>query len=225
MIALGSPLEDVLESWRLLSTVRRRRGCAASCLLDPGRRRFSGRWLAPRMPRELLRAIAGMPIGPNSGACGTAAYRRQTSHRSGCGVRSLFDDYRELLLSLGLRSCWSTPILSSEGLALGTMGVSARAASHSRAGERSKSWKGPPIWPRLRSRRKQYRGGADHQPRSLSGAFRKRQRHCLHPRSGGHAHILEPRGRAPHGLPPRRSCWERISAISSRPSTGHSCGR
>jgi C4-dicarboxylate-specific signal transduction histidine kinase len=59
-------------------------------------------------------------IGPSVGSCGTAAYCAKPVIVSDIAADSLWADYRDLALAHGLRACWSTPILSSEGKVLGT---------------------------------------------------------------------------------------------------------
>jgi C4-dicarboxylate-specific signal transduction histidine kinase len=54
------------------------------------------------------------------GSCGTAAYRAEPVIVSDIATDPLWADYRDLALAHGLRACWSTPILSSDGRVLGT---------------------------------------------------------------------------------------------------------
>jgi two-component system, cell cycle sensor histidine kinase and response regulator CckA len=122
MIALGSPLEEVLRALASLIDRQEPDGMCCISLLDPDGRTLRLR-AAPRLPEGLIRATYDLTIGPRSGACGTAAYRRERVVVSDIATDPLFDDFREVVLSLGLRSCWSTPILSSEGSVLGTLGV------------------------------------------------------------------------------------------------------
>src|SRR6266478_257991 len=70
---------------------------------------------APSLPDEYCRAIDGVKIGPGAGSCGTAAYRRQLVVVSDIATDPLWAEYRDLALPHGLRACWSTPILSSQG--------------------------------------------------------------------------------------------------------------
>ncbi|HWO91244.1 MAG TPA: ATP-binding protein, partial [Methylomirabilota bacterium] len=57
------------------------------------------------------------------GSCGTAAYRAEPVIVSDIATDPLWSDYRDLALAHGLRACWSTPILSSEGRVLGTFAI------------------------------------------------------------------------------------------------------
>lgn len=75
---------------------------------------------APSLPDYFSQAVDGQSIGPMNGACGAAAF---------CGeavlVRDLVGDprtaaFKDLLLPLGIRSCWSSPIKGRNGRVLGT---------------------------------------------------------------------------------------------------------
>ena len=78
---------------------------------------------APSLPKAYVEAIDGAIIGPTAGSCGTAAYRAQPVIVADIATDPLWADYRDLALPHGLRACWSTPILSSEGRVLGTFAV------------------------------------------------------------------------------------------------------
>jgi PAS domain S-box-containing protein len=75
---------------------------------------------APSLPAPYIEAIDGIVIGPAVGSCGTAAYRAEPVIVSDIATDPLWAEYRDLALAHGLRACWSTPILSSEGRVLGT---------------------------------------------------------------------------------------------------------
>ena len=78
---------------------------------------------APSLPTPYTEAIDGIVIGPSVGSCGTAAYRAEPVIVSDIATDPLWADYRELALAHGLRACWSTPILSSDGRVLGTFAI------------------------------------------------------------------------------------------------------
>src|SRR6266849_881983 len=78
---------------------------------------------APRLPQSYIEAIDGVAIGPTGGSCITAAYRAAPVVVSDIAVDPLWAAYRHLPLGHGLRACWSTPIMSSEGKVLGTFAM------------------------------------------------------------------------------------------------------
>lgn len=75
------------------------------------------------LPDSYNRAIEGVAIGPSVGSCGTAAYTHQTVVVNDIANDPLWAEFREVALDHGLRACWSTPILSSNGTVLGTFAL------------------------------------------------------------------------------------------------------
>lgn len=75
---------------------------------------------APSLPRNFCETIDGMAIGSAVGSCATAAFTRQTVIVSDIAQDPLCQSYKDLALSHGLRACWSVPIISTQGVVLGT---------------------------------------------------------------------------------------------------------
>ncbi len=79
----------------------------------------------PSLPddyKELLKD--GLPIGPNVGSCGTAAYLKERVIVTDIKNSPLFKPFEEAVkrsTNNGLLSCWSQPIISSSGELLGTI--------------------------------------------------------------------------------------------------------
>jgi diguanylate cyclase (GGDEF)-like protein/PAS domain S-box-containing protein len=116
MIATNAPLVDILE--RLIVLIESQfDGIVGSILLldETGTRLKCG--AAPNLPDAYAEAVDGLPIGPEAGASGAAAYRRESVVV--VNADSLSEHYRDLAVAFGLRSCWSTPILSHQGAVLG----------------------------------------------------------------------------------------------------------
>src|SRR6266849_5947881 len=125
MIAKGDPLSMILDALcRLVEELSK--GALASILLfDPdGNRLRHG--AAPSLPKSYIDAIDGSAIGPAAGSCGTAAFRKERVIVSDIAQDPLWADYRDLALPHGLRACWSTPVLASDGRVLGTFALYAR---------------------------------------------------------------------------------------------------
>ena len=78
---------------------------------------------APNLPEVYVKAVDGAPIGPRAGSCGTAMYRREPVFVSDVLTDPLWADYHELAKISGLRACWSTPILSTQGTVLGSFAM------------------------------------------------------------------------------------------------------
>ena len=122
MVAMSAPLDVVLN--RLVELIESQlSGVFGSILLLDEDGVHMRRGAAPSLPEAYVRAIDGVAIGPNVGSCGSAAYRRESVVVSDIANDPLWKDFRELALSCGLRSCWSTPILSKGGDALGAFAL------------------------------------------------------------------------------------------------------
>ena len=78
---------------------------------------------APSLPPHYTKAIDGILIADGVGSCGTAAYRREPVHVNDIENDPLWAEFKGLALPIGLRACWSTPILGSDGRLLGTWAV------------------------------------------------------------------------------------------------------
>ncbi|MEO6353911.1 MAG: EAL domain-containing protein [Burkholderiaceae bacterium] len=125
MVATGTALEQVLDSLMHLMESQLE-GMMASILLleDDGLHLRHG--AAPSLPQAYLQAIDGIGIGPKAGSCGTAGHRREQVIVSDILQDPLWDDYRELAATYGLRSCWSTPIITHQYTLLGTFALYAQ---------------------------------------------------------------------------------------------------
>jgi GAF domain-containing protein len=78
---------------------------------------------APSLPKPYTEAINGGAIGPRAGSCGTAAYRTEPVFVSDIETDPLWEDFRDLALSNGLRACWSIPIMTAGRKVLGTFAM------------------------------------------------------------------------------------------------------
>lgn len=122
MIATGLPLPETLSA--LIRIVQQSApGMIASILVldDDGRRLWTA--AAPDLPEAYSRAINGVEIGANVGACGTAAYLRQRVICADIATDPLWERFRDVALPHGLRACWSEPVFSGSGEVLGTFAL------------------------------------------------------------------------------------------------------
>lgn len=78
---------------------------------------------APHLPLEYSRSIDGAAIGDNAGSCGTAVHRREQVIVEDIASSPLWEGYRPLAETYGLRACWSTPFLSSARRVLGAFAI------------------------------------------------------------------------------------------------------
>lgn len=75
---------------------------------------------APSLPDHFSAALDGYVIGPEAGSCGTAAYLREDVAVTDIDTDLRWAAFKHLAIPLGLRACWSSPILSGHGTAIGT---------------------------------------------------------------------------------------------------------
>ncbi len=119
MIARGDSRALNLEAFCRLFEELSSGSLSSILVLDPNANRLR-HGAAPSLPINYTEAIDGLVIGPSVGSCGTAAYRAEPVIVSDIATDPLWADYRDLALAHGLRACWSSPILSSNGRVLGT---------------------------------------------------------------------------------------------------------
>ncbi len=116
------PLEETLESmaWQI-ETLHPKMLCAIMLVeAEGGCLRCA---TAPSLPDSFVEAINGMRIRQGSGCCGTAASLGELVVIDDLEHHPYFDDYRDIALMAGLRSCWSQPILEYGGKVLGTFTI------------------------------------------------------------------------------------------------------
>jgi two-component system, cell cycle sensor histidine kinase and response regulator CckA len=130
LIATGAPLADVLSA--IVSVMGQELPGAPSSILlmDPDGVHLRLGASAPEI-ESIAHACDGLAIGPAVGSCGTAVFRQKTVFVRDIATDPLWADYRQLALPLGMRACWSVPILAGgrgapEGTVLGTFAVYAR---------------------------------------------------------------------------------------------------
>ncbi|MFZ5876708.1 MAG: bifunctional diguanylate cyclase/phosphodiesterase [Nitrospirota bacterium] len=122
LLATGAALPNVLLALVQAIEHQYTAGPCSALVVDPtGTRLRLG--AGPSLPAAYNRAIDGIAIGPGVGSCGTAAYRKELVAVDDIETDPLWEDFRHLALSHGLRACWSHPILSSDRRVLGTFAM------------------------------------------------------------------------------------------------------
>ncbi len=121
-IALGAPLDEVLENICLsIEELIEDSSAKCSILTLKGEQLFHS--AAPNIAKGYCEAINGVHIGPSVGSCGTAVYEKKRVIASDIATSPLWENYKALALSFDLRSCWSTPIISTQSDILGTFAI------------------------------------------------------------------------------------------------------
>jgi len=124
MTAKGNPLEAILEA--LCRVVEQTAsGCLCSVLLfDPSASEIQ-QAVAPSLPSSYNDHFPGIPVDRECGPCTQAARSKTQVIVSDVASDTRWDTYgwRTSALTHGLKACWSTVILASNGLVLGTFAI------------------------------------------------------------------------------------------------------
>ena len=75
---------------------------------------------APSLPAHYTAAVAGVPVGPCVGSCGTAIHRGEPVCVTDIATDPLWRGLENLVLPLGLHACWSSPIKARDGRVVGS---------------------------------------------------------------------------------------------------------
>ncbi len=122
MISSNVPLSEILSSLVLMIEKQSpEMVCSILLLSDDGNHIRHG--AAPSLPEHYVKAIDGGPIGPKNGSCGTAMYRGEPVVVTDILIDPLWEDYRDYAAAIGMRACWSTPIMSKRGKVLGSFAM------------------------------------------------------------------------------------------------------
>ena len=124
MTAKGSSLESILET---LCRVVEQTASGSRCsvlLIDPSGSNIE-QAVAPSLPSSYNARFSGTPVDHEGGPCTEAARRKTPVIVSDVAADTQWDTYgwRTAALTHGLKACWSTTILASNGLVLGTFAI------------------------------------------------------------------------------------------------------
>ncbi|HVK94071.1 MAG TPA: EAL domain-containing protein [Noviherbaspirillum sp.] len=122
MIATGAELSTVLATLTRVIESQSDGLCGAILLLDDDGAHVRD-CVAPHLPAAYVKSVAGQTIGPATGSCGTAMYRRKRVIAADIARDPAWKTCRQSALQHGLCACWSTPILSQQGQVLGAFGM------------------------------------------------------------------------------------------------------
>ncbi|NEO83866.1 MAG: AAA family ATPase [Spirulina sp. SIO3F2] len=121
LIAQGLPLSEILTETALYIESQSHHPAYCSFLLlnSQGQLRDGA---APSLPSAYNALIDGLPIGPQVGSCGTAAYCKASVTVTDIATDPLWANF-QIALDFGLRACASTPILGAQGQVLATLAM------------------------------------------------------------------------------------------------------
>jgi two-component system, cell cycle sensor histidine kinase and response regulator CckA len=122
LLGQGAELKEILDSIASLGEKYDPTIKTSVMLADPGKERLFI-ISAPSLQREYIAALEpGLPIGPDIGSCGTAAFLKRR-----VVVSDIANDKRwapaaaKNTMAFGYHACWSEPIIGSDGNILGTI--------------------------------------------------------------------------------------------------------
>src|SRR6266851_2984664 len=124
MTAKGSSLQSILEV--LCRVVEQTAsGCYCSVIVIEPRGSRIEQAVAPSLPSSYNDRFPGTPVDREGGPCTEAARRKAQVIVPDVASDAKWDKYgwRTAALAHGLRACWSTTILASNGLVLGTFAI------------------------------------------------------------------------------------------------------
>lgn len=120
MIAKGVKSSIVYDAIALMFE-KRHPGMRCSLLeLEDGKLLHGG---APSMPKEYCEAVHGLEFGPEIGSCGTSTFTGERVIVENIETDPKWKDIKQYALPHGMRSCWSEPIIDSQGKVLGAFGM------------------------------------------------------------------------------------------------------
>src|SRR5918993_537764 len=114
LIARDAPLMETLDA---LAKVIEAEAAGARCailLLDEGAETLTVA-AAPSLIDVGLHEADGLVVGPEAGASGTAAFRREPVISADVARDPLWHESRQVALARGIRAAWSTPIIAADG--------------------------------------------------------------------------------------------------------------
>jgi len=127
-IAVDAPLHDILRAAVLLIEEQFPYCLCSVMLLDYEQKHLID-GVATKLDPSYMLQLNGLPIGPKTGSCGTAAYEKRRVIVSDIQHDPLWEDYLHVVEGHDLRACWSSPIFSSKQRVLGTFAMYYREVS------------------------------------------------------------------------------------------------
>lgn len=123
LVARGTPLNELLDSvTRAIEALAPHCVCTIMLLDEDGRTSLLAA-SGPSMPPDYLQALNGLPIGPEVGACGSAAFLNRTVAIEDIATDHRFEGHRDFVMGYGWRSVWSVPIRNFNGIVQGTFAM------------------------------------------------------------------------------------------------------
>ena len=123
LITTGAPLSIVLDSIALSVEARGERTLRCSIMLADAGQTHLRCVAAPSLPLDYAVQFDGLPIAPDGPPCSRAAYSGHQVICEDVATATDWGDRRPDALAMGIAACYVTPILGSNGVILGTLGM------------------------------------------------------------------------------------------------------
>jgi PAS domain S-box-containing protein len=123
MIADGASLTDILDHVCTSIDAQTSPSITSILLMDAEGQKL---WpsAGPRVPQDWARAITPLPVAPDTGLCGTAAFLKTRVIVPDVATEPIWrEEYRQVALKNGVRAAWSQPILTKDNQVLGTFAI------------------------------------------------------------------------------------------------------
>lgn len=129
MIAQQSPLNETLGAVTDWMEMMMPEALVSIMRFDPERNTLS---LVPnpRFSDRFTGELQDVPIGPETGTCGVAAYKRELVITDDIASDPRWDAFRGVVEAEGLSACWSLPIIAGSGELLGTFAAYYRTPTY-----------------------------------------------------------------------------------------------
>ncbi|KQV83409.1 hypothetical protein ASC90_20930 [Rhizobium sp. Root1220] len=122
MMTTEQPLTEILDSLCQTLSVLTDASFVTIMLQDEDRRTLQPGG-GHNLPEGFSDAVGGIPVGPDFGSCGTAAFRQEPVWIDDVDTDPRWDCARDLVNHFGFKACWSTPIISGRGSVFGTIAI------------------------------------------------------------------------------------------------------
>src|SRR5260370_137051 len=124
MTAKGNSLESILEALCRVVEQTASGCCCSVVLIDPSGSKIQ-KAVGPSLPSSYNDYFPGIPVAREGGPCTEAVRHKTQVIVSDVASDMQWDAYgwRTVALTHGLKACWSTTILASNGLVLGTFAI------------------------------------------------------------------------------------------------------
>lgn len=118
----GSSLAETLDSMARIVEMKNPGMLCSILLVDEAGEHIVG-GAAPSLPAVYNKAVEGLRIGPGVGSCGTAAFWNMPVVVEDIANDPLWQDLLPAAKLAGVASCWSNPVVASDGRVLGAMAL------------------------------------------------------------------------------------------------------